>query len=125
MPRPAILLALTLAACANDPAVLGPGAIARGERAPGPAHIGPIPIGTNGSSRPYRVLEDMTATARQITVFGKVPTNADVDADLLKRASELNADAVINVRYGKQGVGAVSWSQISGTGQAVKFTDGR
>lgn len=64
----------------------------------------------------------MTATARQITIFGHVPTNADVDEHLRQRAAELNADAIINVRYGASGVGAVSWSQISGTGQAIKYT---
>lgn len=64
----------------------------------------------------------MTATARQITVFGKVPTNADLDQELRKRAAELDGDAVINVRYGQQGVGLVSWSQISGEGQAIRYT---
>ena len=64
----------------------------------------------------------MTATARQITIFGKVPTRADVDYDLQKRAMELDADAVVNVRYGEQGAGLVSWSQISGEGQAIRYT---
>lgn len=124
----ALLLFATLAACAGDPtssAVTGDGArITRGTPAEGRSPA-VIPVMAGAPSRPYRVLEDMTATARQITVFGKVPTNADVDADLRKRAAELNADAVINVRYGQQGVGMVSWSQISGTGQAIKYTGGR
>ena len=81
-----------------------------------------MPVLTIGAGKPHVFLEDMTATARQWTVFGKVPTQDDVDADLRKRAAELNADAVVNTRYGKQGAGAISWSQISATGQAIRYT---
>jgi hypothetical protein len=119
-------LSLGLVGCATDPARVTAqnGPLARGNPVAGvPAvEANAIPVSTGGSDRPYVVLEDMTATARQITIFGHVPTNADVNAELRKRAAELNADAVINVRYGNQGVGAISWSQISGTGQAIKFT---
>lgn len=121
-----LIVASVLAGCASDPA-----RIAEGPRHVGtiPARsgglsrpVGPIPVTTAGTNRPHVVLENMTATARQITVFGKVPTNADVDNDLRKRAAELDADAVVNVRYGQQGVGLVSWSQISGEGQAIRYT---
>lgn len=120
-----LLAALILAGCASDPARIaeGPrnvGAVAA--RSGSGRAAGPIPVTTAGTSRPHVVLENMTATARQITIFGKVPTNADVDSDLRKRAAELDADAVINVRYGQQGVGLVSWSQISGEGQAIRYT---
>ena len=81
-----------------------------------------MPVSTGPATRPARVLEDMTATARQWTIFGRKPTRADVDADLARRAAELNADAVVNVHYGEQGTGAISWSQISGTGQAIEYT---
>ncbi len=115
-----------LAGCASDPTRIadGPrnvGTVAARSRPTGQA-TAVIPISTEGTSRPHVVLENMTATARQITVFGKVPTNADVDSDLRKRAAELDADAIVNVRYGKQGVGMISWSQISGEGQAIRYT---
>ena len=122
-------LCLLLAACAADPArMTGPaGPIERGTpdlTRPAVAE-GSIPVTAEGAARPHVVLEDMTATARQWTIFARVPTNSDVDAELRKRAAELRADAVVNVRYGKQGTGAISWSQISGTGQAIRYTDGR
>lgn len=120
-----VLVCSVLAACASDPSRIAEGPRDVGRIAPrtsGSRPVGPIPVSTSGTSRPHVVLENMTATARQITVFGKVPTNADVDNDLRQRAAELDADAVINVRYGKQGVGLVSWSQISGEGQAIRYT---
>lgn len=122
-------LCLLLVACAADPArVTGPGGpIDRGTpdlSRPAVAE-GAIPVTSEGTTRPHVVLEDMTATARQWTIFARVPTNSDVDAEMRKRAAELRADAVVNVRYGKQGTGAISWSQISGTGQAIRFSDGR
>ena len=119
-----LLVPALLAACAQDPERIadGPrnvGAIpprSSGARAPGP-----IPVSAGPAIRPHVVLENMTATARQITVFGKMPTNADVDDDLRKRAAELDADAVVNVRYGQKGAGLVSWNQISGEGQAIRY----
>ena len=116
------LVCIILAGCATDPPRIADG-IARGEPATGPQRVtaANMPISTGPATRPARVLEDMTATARQWTVFGKKPTQADVDTDLAKRAAELNADAVVNVRYGEQGAGAISWSQISGTGQAIRY----
>lgn len=125
MLRMSLLAALILAGCASDPARIAEGPRNVGTvaaRSGGSRVAGPIPVTTSGTSRPHVVLENMTATARQITIFGKVPTNADVDSDLRKRAAELDADAVINVRYGQQGVGLVSWSQISGEGQAIRYT---
>ena len=121
-----LLAVLAVAGCASDPARIadGPRNVGTIAARPGSANrsAGAIPVTAAGTTRPHVVLENMTATARQITIFGKVPTNADVDDDLRKRAAELDADAVINVRYGKQGVGVVSWSQISGEGQAIRYT---
>ncbi len=120
------LLFISLTGCATDPGGLG-GGIARGTPASGPKRItaANMSVSTGPATRPAQVLEDMTATVRQWTIFGKVPTRADLDTDLAKRAAELNADAVVNVKYGSQGVGAISWNQISGTGQAVRYTDGQ
>lgn len=122
----AVLCLAALAGCASDPTRIadGPRNVGTVAARPRPTGQAPaiIPISTEGTSRPHVVLENMTATARQITVFGKVPTNADVDSDLRKRAAELGADAIVNVRYGKQGVGVISWSQISGEGQAIRYT---
>ncbi|MBC7801838.1 MAG: hypothetical protein H7Z10_14555 [Gemmatimonadaceae bacterium] len=119
-----LLTAALLAGCAQDPIRIAEGPRDVGRIAPRTSGVrapGPIPVSTEGTTRPHVVLENMTATARQITVFGRVPTNADVDNDLRKRAAELDADAVVNVRYGQKGVGMVSWNQISGEGQAIRY----
>ena len=112
-----LFVTLLLAGCASDPARI----------ADGPRNIGTVAARPAGATwphvvLPHVVLENMMATARQITIFGKAPVNADVDHDLRTRAAELDAEAVINVRYGKQGVGMVSRSQISGEGQAIRYT---
>ncbi len=122
----ALLSVLIVTGCASDPARISDGPRNVGTIAPradsASRPTGPIPVSTTGATRPHSVLENMTATARQITIFGKVPTRSDVDNDLRKRAMELDADAVVNLRYGEQGAGLVSWSQISGEGQAIRYT---
>ena len=122
----ALVFAAALAGCASDLERIADGPRNVGTVAPRPRSAGQapavIPVSAQGTTRPHTGLENMTATARQITIFGKVPTNADVDNDLRKRAAELDADAVINVRYGKPGMGLVSYSQISGEGQAIRYT---
>ena len=97
------LLLAAVAGCATDPAPI----------AEGPRHVGmPAPragaapaccAGEHGRHRPA------DHGVRQ-------------DANLRTRAAELGADAVINVRYGTQSVGLVPWSQISGEGQAMRYT---
>ena len=121
----AMAAVLALIGCAADPTPYsGASGIARGTavRDANSLQAEAIPVSTEGTTRPYRVLEDLTGTARQITIFGHVPTKVDLDNELRTRAAELGADAIINVRYGKPGAGVVSWNQISGTGQAIKFT---
>jgi uncharacterized protein YbjQ (UPF0145 family) len=124
--RASLLLLVPLVGCATDPVrnAVGPRDVGTIPVRPGSVgrSLSAIPVSVAGTSRPHVVLENMTATARQITIFGKVPTNADVHNDLRKRAAELDADAIINVQCGKQGVGLVSWSQISGEGQAIRYT---
>ena len=121
-----LLPVLAIAGCAADPggSLAGPRNVGTIASRAGGARMAAsdIPVTAEGTTRPHTVLEVVTTTARQITVFGKVPTRADVDADLRKRAAELDADAVINVKYGNQGVGLVSWSQISAEGQASRYT---
>lgn len=69
------LLILVLVGCATDPPRVA-GGIARGEPAPGLELItaANMPVSTGPATRPARVLEDMTATARQRTIFGKKPS---------------------------------------------------
>lgn len=121
-----LLPLLAAAGCASDPAgtLAGPRNVGTVAPRTGGARMaaGSITLTTEGTTRPHTVLEVVTTTERQITIFGKVPTRADVDESLRRRAAELDADAVINVRYGSQGAGLVSYSQISAEGQAIRYT---
>jgi uncharacterized protein YbjQ (UPF0145 family) len=71
---------------------------------------------------PYRhvILGDLAVRVEQITAFGRIPTRADVDAELRKRAAALGAHAVVLVRYSHVGVGA-SWHEIEGKGRAIRY----
>jgi uncharacterized protein YbjQ (UPF0145 family) len=73
------------------------------------------------SDRKYKILGDITVTVNKTTVFHPEPTRELVNIKLQERASELGADAVILVRYGKVGVAFFSWGSLEGKGRAVKF----
>ncbi|QSP94765.1 hypothetical protein LPB19_16595 [Marinobacter salinisoli] len=71
----------------------------------------------------YRILDDIKAKARKTTLFHDDPTQEDVNKLLKQKASMLGADAIIFVRYGSVGIGALSWGELEGQGRAVKFVE--
>ena len=73
------------------------------------------------SDRKYKSLGDISVTVNKTTIFHKDPTRTQVNDKLREKASELGADAVILVRYGKVGASALSWGSLEGKGRAVKF----
>jgi len=73
------------------------------------------------TDRPYRSLGDIKVTVHKTTIFDHDPTRAEVDDGLRARAVELGADAIVLVRYGTVGIGALSWGQMDGTGRAIVF----
>jgi uncharacterized protein YbjQ (UPF0145 family) len=73
------------------------------------------------TNRRYTALGDITVTVNKTTVFHADPTREHVNEKLRERAAELGADAVILVRYGKTGVGLMSWGSLEGKGRAIKF----
>ena len=73
---------------------------------------------TNRRTRP---LGEITVTVRKATAFNPDPTREQVAQALREKAAEIGADAVQRVRYGKVEIGALSWGQMDGSGQAVAF----
>jgi len=73
------------------------------------------------TDRPYRVIAEINANVRKLTVFEKDPSEAKVFRELWERAERLGADAVINARYGETLYGGLTWGRRKATGQAVKF----
>lgn len=71
--------------------------------------------------RPYHVLGDITVRGRQVSTFGAPPTRVSLTLALRERAAALGADAVILVRFGAQGVGALSWNELEARGRAVRY----
>lgn len=67
----------------------------------------------------YEVIGPVEAVVKKLTVFHKDPTKEQVNVVLAEKASKLNADAVINVKY-KSGVGMTTWGYMEGKGEAVK-----
>lgn len=73
------------------------------------------------TDRPYRVLGEVRASVRKATVFSRAPSQAHVYRELWERAERLQADAVVNARYGDSHITAMSWGARSASGQAIKF----
>lgn len=74
------------------------------------------------TDRPYQIIKDIDVTVSKPNVFADDPTQAQVAAELKKKAAEMGADAVIFVRYGALGMGLFNWGEIRGRGRAVMFT---
>src|SRR5690348_15527031 len=77
------------------------------------------------TDRPYQIIKDVDVTVSKPNVFADDPTQAQVAAELKKRAAEMGADAVIFVRYGALGMGLFNWGEMKGRGRAVVFTTTR
>jgi len=73
------------------------------------------------TDRPYTILADITAVVNKTTAFHANPTPELVNEKLKQEAAKLGADAVILVRYGKEGVSLMSWGSLEGKGRAIKF----
>lgn len=73
------------------------------------------------TDRPYQIIQDLDVWVHKANVFSDDPTREQVAAELKKKAADLNADAVILVRYGTVGMGLFNWGEIEGKGRAVAF----
>lgn len=73
------------------------------------------------TDRPYDVVGEVEAGVRKATIFSKAASEAKIYKELWERAEKLGADAVINAKYGKSHVTALSWGSTSATGTAIKF----
>lgn len=71
--------------------------------------------------RKYTSLGDISVTVNKTTIFHPDPTQDMVNDKLREKASEMGADAVILVRYGKGGISLMSWGSLEGKGRAIKF----
>jgi len=74
------------------------------------------------TDRPYTVVGEVKAGVRKATVFSKEASQEKIYRELWERAEKLDADAVINAKYGDSHVSAFSWGKTNATGTAVKFT---
>jgi len=73
------------------------------------------------NDRPYKSLGDVSVTVNKVTIFNADPTRDMVNQRLRTEAAKLGADAVIQVRYGTVGIGALSWGSLDGKGRAIAF----
>lgn len=75
------------------------------------------------TDRPYKVLGEIKAGVRKASVFSKEASQAKIYRELWERAEKLDADAVINAKYGDSHISAFSWGKTNATGTAIKFVD--
>lgn len=73
------------------------------------------------TGRPYDVVGEVKAGVRKATIFSKAADQTKIYKELWERAEKLGADAVINAKYGKSHVTAMSWGSTTATGTAIKF----
>lgn len=69
----------------------------------------------------YALLGDIAVNVNKTTAFHPNPTTEMVNDRLKEKAHELGADAVIFVRYGKVGMGLLSWGSLEGKGRAIRY----
>ena len=74
------------------------------------------------TDRAYKVLGEVKAGVRKATIFSKEASQEKIYHELWERAEKLDADAVINAKYGDSHVSAFSWGKTNATGTAIKFT---
>jgi|TARA_B100001964_G_scaffold99678_1_gene111295 uncharacterized protein YbjQ (UPF0145 family) len=73
------------------------------------------------TNREYEVIGDISVSVNKTTVFNADPTREQINSKLKEKAASLGADAVILVRYGKGGIGLMTWGHLEGKGRAIKF----
>jgi len=70
----------------------------------------------------FKDLQRIEISIKKLTAFHADPTKEQANAELKKRAAQMGADAVVNVRY-QSGVGFMTWGYIDAQGMGVKFLD--
>ena len=77
-----------------------------------------IEIHADGIDNAYEEIREIKAKVQSATAFSKTPTIEDANLKLQEKASELGANAVINVEYNR-GISLTSWKALTATGMAV------
>lgn len=75
---------------------------------------------THIKGKKYTTVAPVTVEIKKTTIFNADPTEEMANDLLRKKAKQLGADAVINVRY-DSGMGLLTWGYIEATGIAVRF----
>ena len=60
-----------------------------------------IEIHTGDVDQPYRTVREISAKVEAATLFPKTPTLEDINFKLQEKASQLGANAIINVEYNR------------------------
>lgn len=68
----------------------------------------------------YTSVGPISVEIKKTTIFNSDPTEEMANDLLRKKAKQMGADAVINVRY-DSGMGLLTWGYIEATGIAVRF----
>ena len=81
-----------------------------------------VPVTTADiTDRPYRVVGHVHRNVRKATVFSKSASLEKLKKELWERGRALNADAVVNARYGDARITVMSWGANKVEGDAIKF----
>jgi hypothetical protein len=76
------------------------------------------------TDKPYKIIGDISLTVKKVGIVDRPPIDVKAENALRAKAVEMGADAVILVRYDKQGFTGLSMGRIDATGRAVVFGSG-
>ena len=79
-----------------------------------------IQIFETAPDRPYEIIQHIKGKAEAATVFNPQPSFAQAESALKQKASEIGADAIINLKY-SEGVSWTSWKATWVEGDAIKW----
>ena len=120
----AVVSTVLLTACVFTGAKYIPNADAAGYMSKGHKNPDDILIGDNAAAgHHYKVIGRIDAYGRSLNLVSPVPTREDVNRRLREEAAKRGADAVINVQYQVHKVGFAPEGKLTGTGEAVVFTN--
>ncbi len=77
-----------------------------------------IEIHAGDVERPYKTIGEISAKVQAATAFSKTPTIEDVNLKLQEQASQMGANAVIQVQYDR-GISLISYKVLKAKGIAV------
>lgn len=74
-------------------------------------------------NRKYAEIGPIEVRVKRLTFFHKDPTTEQANSALTEKAMAIGADAVVNIKYERNGISFTNWGYLDARGYGVKFAD--